>query len=394
MSTAAFRPLSIAMLSHLASAEAPSGAEQSLALLARGLRDRGHEVSVVAPGPWALAGPLAEHGVQTIEIACRGCWMTYHDPRSSVETALRWARYAVPDPGAARLRRTLSRGGFDLVHVNCLPHLRGAAAGAAAGLPVVWHLREILPAGSRRRWFAARLARYASRIVAVSEATGNWVREEGLAGRVDVIPNGVPAAEVTEERGAARRALGLPESACVIGQFGQLIPHKGPLDFVRAARIAAREDPSLCFVLAGAGPQRFVDEIRREIGEETDAHRIRLLPPQPNATRLLAATDIVCLATRTPDPLPRSVLEGMAAGRPVIAFATGGTPEMVLHERTGWLVEPGNVAALARAFLELGRDEKLRGRLGAAGRDRAISCFSLDGHVERMDALFRRVVGR
>jgi glycosyltransferase involved in cell wall biosynthesis len=388
------RPLAIAMLSHLASREAPTGAERSLSLLARGLSRSGHRVKVYAPGPWPLAVELRKHDVETVEIGCRCCWLTYHDPRPWPETMLRWARYAWPDPGRARLERALEGGGFDLVYVNCLPHLRGAAAGRAAGLPVVWHLREILPVGRRRRWLAGRLARHATRIVAVSEAVAQWVRDEQLGDRLDVVHNGTDVSRAPTDREEARRALGLPAEVCVIGLFGQLLPHKGPLEFIRAARSAAARDAGLFFVIAGAGPERFVERVREAAGTERSGGRIRLLPAQPDAGALFAASDVVCLATSTPDPFPRSVLEAMAAGRPVVAFRSGGTPELVEHEETGLLVEVGDVEGLAAAFQRLGSDGELRRRLGQRGRERAARCFSIESHVERMEALLRRTAAR
>ena len=88
------------------------------------------------------------------------------DPRSVAAWDLR-ARWAGARGGRARLRAELAAWNPDVVHVNCLPHLDGAAAARATGRPVVWHLREILPPGTRRRWFARALRRDATRLVAV-----------------------------------------------------------------------------------------------------------------------------------------------------------------------------------------------------------------------------------
>jgi len=252
------------MLSHTASADAPTGAERSLALLAIALRERGARVAVAAPGPWSLSGELRDSGVEVAEIPCRACWMTYHDPLVWPLAAAKWVRFALPDPGRRRLERWLRAREPGVVHVNCLPHLRGAAAARAAGLPVVWHLREILPPGLRRRWFAARLERHAARIVAVSEAVGRWVREEGLGERLEVVPNGVAAAPPRGDAAAARAALSVPEEGFLVGMFGQLLPHKGGPQFVRAARLALREQPALRFLLAGPGPPRAIAALRDE----------------------------------------------------------------------------------------------------------------------------------
>jgi len=275
-----------------------------------------------------------------------------------------------------------------------LPHVRGAAAARATGLPVGWHLREILPPGFRRRWFAERLRRHATRIVAVSEAVGRWVREEGLGQRLDVVPNGVAAAPPRGDAAAARRALSVPEEGFLVGMFGQLLPHKGGLQFIRAARLALREQPALRFLLAGPGPRRAVDALRDEARSPEGRQRIHVVPAQPSADPLLAAMDAVCLPTLTPDPFPRSVLEAMAAGLPVAAFRGGGVAEMVRDGETGLLVEPGDVEELARAFARLGGDPAAARAMGEAGRRRAKSEFSIERHVDRMERLLGAAAGR
>ena len=389
------RQLHVAMLSHTATPDAPTGAERSLALLAAGLRKRGARVAVAAPGAWSLAGELRDAGVEVAEISCRACWMTYHDPLAWPLAALKWARFALPDPGRPRLARWLRGRAPDVVHVNCLPHLRGAEAARATGLPVIWHLREILPPGRRRRWFAARLERDASRIVAVSEAVGGWVRDEGLGERLDVVPNGVaPAPPRAEDPGPARRALSIPEEGFLVGMFGQLLPHTGGPQFVRAARLALERQPGLRFLLAGPGPPGFIAALRDAARSGEGPERIHVIPPQPSAEPLLAAMDAVCRPTLPPDPFPRSILEAMAAGLPVAAFRGGGVAEMVRDGESGLLAEPGDVEALARAFVRLAGDPEAARAMGRAGRRRATDEFTIERHVDRMERLLRAAAGK
>jgi glycosyltransferase involved in cell wall biosynthesis len=386
------RPLAIALLSHVASPSAPTGAERSLALLAEGLAQRGHRTSVIAPGPWRLAQALRDCGVEVIEAPAPACWLSWWAPRSPFYAAAQWARFAVRAPaGRRRIARALARCAPDVVHVNCLPHLAGAAAAAELGLPLVWHVREILPPGPRRRWFARRLAA-AHTIVAVSEAAAAWVREERPAAGVEVVYNGVrPAAAVGADE--ARRRLGLPLDGCLVGLFGQLLPHKGALAFLGAAEQALAEAPALRFVLAGPGPSSFVAELRRRAERPPLRGRVSILPAQPDSDALVAAADVVALATLTPDPAPRAVLEAMSAGRAVVAFDSGGAGEMLVDGVTGALCPVGDEAALARAFARLGRDPALRAAMGEAGRRRAAERFSLDGHVEKMERLLARAAG-
>lgn len=380
-----------ALLSHLASRDAPTGAERSLALLAAGLARRGHTVAVAAPGPWVLGAQLGADGVAVFSIPVRSCWLVQYGPQPLWRQILRAARFAAPDSGSRRLRECLVDFDPDVVHVNCLPHLRGASVAGALGVPVVWHVREILPPGGRRRWFASRLETHATRIVAVSEAVASWLREEGLGELVEVVHNGVDPPREVEDRVVAQRRLDLPSDGVVFGLFSQLVEHKGALEFVRAAHRAVVANPTLAFLIAGHGPPGFVRRLHRDIAGGPAAGRIRVVPPRDEIWDLLAAVDAVTLTTEWPDPLPRVVMEAMSVGLPVLAYDDGGVPEMVLDGETGRLSPSGDVDRLARGMLELAEDESLRRRFGEAGRRRSRGLFSVERHIDRMETVLESV---
>ena len=384
--------MKIALLSHLASPTAPTGAERSLGLLAMGLAGGGHEVAVAVPGPWVLREELEAAGVSVTSVPVRQCWLVQYGPQPLWRQAVRGLRYVWPDPGSRRLRSWLSELMPEVVHVNCLSHLRGAAAARFLGLPVVWHLREILPPGPRRRWFAGRLRSDATRIVAVSEAVAAWVREEGLGDREEVVHNGVDPPAGGVDRAASRGRFDLPPEAVVIGLFSQLVAHKGALDLVCAAHAAVIENQKLHFLIAGHGPASFAGQLRRKIAAGAAAGHIHLAPPQPEIWELLAAVDMLALPTLWPDPLPRAVMEAMAAGRPVVAYENGGVSEMVVHGETGLLCQPGDVEGLTRIILAAAGDEALRNRMGEAGRRRARELFSVERHVNRMEQVLREAM--
>jgi glycosyltransferase involved in cell wall biosynthesis len=224
----------------------------------------------------------------------------------------------------------------------------------------------------------------ATRIVAVSEAVADWVREEGLGDRVDVVYNGVEPPTDAFDREDVRGHFDVPTQATVVGLFSQLVAHKGALDLVRAAHIAVSSNPELHFLIAGHGPTAFAGQLQNEMASGDAAGHIHLVPPRPGIWELMAATDVLALPTLWPDPLPRAVMEAMAAGRPVVAYRDGGVVEMVVEGETGLLCRPGDVGELAGAILELAGDETLRARLGEAGRKRALELFSVERYLEEM----------
>lgn len=384
--------MKIAMLSHFASIVAPTGAERVIDLLARGLNTRGHRVAVSAPGRWMLASGLREAGVEVRSTPVRVCWLVQWAKQPFWRQTFRFARYALPDRGVPALRRFLGELEPDVVHVNCLPHLRGAAIAHECGRPVVWHIHEILPPGPRRRFFARRLRRDATRIVAVSEAVAWWLRDEGLGDLVEVVHNAIEPPVQLPEPAVAREMFGLPTGACVIGLFGQLVEHKGALHFVRAAHRAAATNSDLHFLVAGHGPRPFLRRLHREIANGPAKGLIHLVPPQKEIWSLLAAVDVVAITTLWPDPLPRVVMEAMAVGLPVAGYGGGGVPEMVVHGENGILAEPKDVDGLAAAFERLADGAELRRRMGGAGSLRARDLFTVRGYVDRMEAVLARVI--
>lgn len=377
--------MKIAAISHLASPAAPTGAEKSLASLAGALVGRDHRVAVVAPGSWCLADGLEATGIEVTTIPNRGCWLVQWGRQPPVRQLLRYLRYRLPDPGYRRMMVWLDRYWPDVVYVNCLPQLKGAAAARALGLPVVWHIREILPPGHRRRWFARHLKRDATQIVAVSHAVAEWLTDEGLGEKVVVIHNGCSSPPEPPDRSAVRAEYGLPSVGTLVGFFAQLVGHKGAIDLVEACSRLMTHDSSLGVVFAGAGPTADMERLRAAIAGSNRTDRFIVLPPQEDVSALLAAVDLVAVPSIWPDPLPRSVMEAMAAGRPVVAYRTGGVPEMIVEGETGLMVEVGDVEALARGLGRLVGDLELRQRLGAAAARRARVDFSFDLHVDRME---------
>jgi glycosyltransferase involved in cell wall biosynthesis len=156
---------------------------------------------------------------------------------------------------------------------------------------------------------------------------------------------------------------------------------KGLSDLLAAAQLV----PEAFFVLAGEGREREILQTRaRALGI---ANRVSFLGHRNDIPDLLASCDVFVLPSLY-EGLPVSVLEAMAAGKPVVATAVGGTCEVVLHGQTGLLVPPRDPAALARAIRTLLADPDLVQQLTQAAKVRLCQKFRADTMVERIADLY------
>ena len=152
---------------------------------------------------------------------------------------------------------------------------------------------------------------------------------------------------------------------------------------------AAAMIPEAIFVLAGDGPERNDLEQRAcELGIEM---RVRFLGNRQDIPKLLATCDLFVLPSLY-EGLPISVLEAMAAGKPIVATDIGGTKEAIINQETGLLVSPGNAQELAGAIKRMLSDPKLSAQIGAAGKERAKQLFSAEAMAKNVGLVYAELL--
>ncbi|MEA2297587.1 MAG: hypothetical protein QOF77_523 [Solirubrobacteraceae bacterium] len=324
------------------------GADRQLALIAGGLDRTRYRALVVLATEGPLVGELRAAGVET--------WV---EPLA----VLRRAELSVP--GLARLARRLAATAalaqgrrFDLVHSNTSVTLSGALAARRAGVPHVWHVREIY---TERAWpLYRRLLLSAAALPCVSGA----VRAQFPAAqtRARVLFDGLPPS-AGGAAPAPRPATAAAPLVCLV--LGRLSAWKGQDVLLRAlARV-----PEAVAVVAGdawPGQEHHERALRRLAGDLGVAERVRFPGFVADPRDLYASADVVVVPSTRPDPLPNAALEAAAAGCCVVASRHGGLPEIVRDGESGLLVAPGDPVALARALGRLAADRPLGRRLGAA----------------------------
>lgn len=225
------------------------------------------------------------------------------------------------------------------------------------------------------------------RYVAVSQATADAMHAvfRVPTDKLAVIHNGVPVERYQcASDPALRRALAGPGDAPVVLTVARLDRQKGHMFLLEAAQSL----PNVRFALAGEGQARAALEDRaRALGVED---RVLFLGARDDIPQLLACCDLFVLPSLY-EGLPLSILEAMAAGRPVVASAIPGVDEAVVHNETGLLAPPGNAVALARAMDRLLTDAALRQRLVRAARLRVHNEFSAESMVRRVMHLYEEL---
>ena len=230
-------------------------------------------------------------------------------------------------------------------------------------------------------------SRMATRVLANSSAVArSLIDNDGVpASRIQVIPNFVGGEAFleypTDRRRALLGSLGIPEDARLIGVVARLAPVKAHSFLLRTLPALFARYPDLHVLLIGDGPSRAaLAEESDSLGLGDRVHFTGTLPNIPNPHGLL---DISVLPSLT-EGFPNAVVEAMAAGRPVVATAVGGTPEAVVPGRTGFLVPSGNQTDLHDALVQLLESPELRRSFGSAGRERAREEYHVDAVLARL----------
>jgi glycosyltransferase involved in cell wall biosynthesis len=391
----------------------PGGEERHVWNLSRALAARGHEVTLLGFAAGEEPGTTQTDGMRVVRVrtAASRLPMLYSD--RSRPHAL-----PLPDPAVSRaIRRELATARFDVVHAHNWIVNSALGPTSRAGVPLVMTLhdyshicatkrlmefgRQRCPGPAPKRclpcatshygaangavtlagnaWSAPRRARHLTGVAAVSSAVadavvvpaGQWLHSASLDARV--IHNFIPDEIIVDEI-----APTAPDAPLLFA--GDLSADKG-IPTLLDAYGRLQSPPPL--VLAGRSAQDW----RFPAG----ARWVGTLP-HDEVVALFNSARAVVVPSVWADPCPTVVLEAMAAGRPVVAAASGGIVDMVVDGQTGYLVPPGDAAALAGALDRLLREPETAKAFGVAGRDRARE-FTVSAVVSRIETLYRDAVG-
>jgi len=359
---------------------ARGGLARHVISLLSGLDQDGYQVAVACEPDGPIARAARERPIPVFDMPI--------SPRSGTSQAAR---------AAVKVARAISDLKVQIVHTHSFrAGLIGALSLPLAGTGRLVATLHNYPPGAdgmhtrrrRERWALGLLCHSACRLITVCDALRRdllALRPE-LAAKTVVIPNGIDTqAAPPREPAETRSSLGIAEGVPLVGMVARLAPQKGVADFMRAARVVADGLPSTQFVVVGDGPLR--DEARSLCREMKLEDCVRFLGEMESARDLVAAFDLLVLPSIS-EGSPILAMEAMALGKPVVATAVGGVPEIVVDGQTGILVEPSDPEALGRAVLSLLYQAERAREMGEQGRRRAALHFDVRQMLERTKVVY------
>ena len=271
----------------------------------------------------------------------------------------------------------------------------GILAGALAGIPIrIASRRELDVFTPWQRRFDHLAYRGSHCVVANCEFLRKRLTEEGVPPeKSTVIANGIELERFSKDGHDGpelRASFGLPRSGRVVTMVANLHnERKDHLTFAVAASRLTQDLPEVVFVIAGDGQGSAA--LREAMAPLRANQRLFLLGSCQRIPELLATSDVGVLCSHS-EGMPNAVLEYMAAGLPVVASDVGGANEAVLEGETGYLVPPGDAAAVAERVSRLLQREDLGRRMGEAGRQRVQRHFSLATQQARVLETYTRLL--
>ncbi len=381
------------------------GAEQSLlGLLSCVDRERFHPV-VVLPRPGPLAEDLHRVGADVRIISFPKAVLTYGRSSGMLWSLVGFSPAVVGVlPVLFRLARLIHTERIGLVHSNGIKaHLIGCLLHWMIQVPLVWHMRDILPPGPLQSLFRFLARRTPSAIIANSRAVADCISDGSVGSpRLRVIPNGIDVGRYAPTPGFAplKQEYGLDPRQPTVGIVGVLAPWKGFEVFLEAAAVLRDIRRDMMFFVVGdeiydtrghSGYRRRLEDKACALGLEG---RVIFAGFRRDIPAVMNSLDVVVHASVRPEPFGRVIMEAMACGRPVIAMDAGGVREVLGTDRSsGVLIPHTEVTAMSQAILELIRDPVRRDRMGQAGRDRAVSCFSIADHARAVEKVYTTILG-
>lgn len=316
--------------------------------------------------------------------------------RSTLRLGRQTLRVLVEEmPAALRLARVIRQAGADVVHLGngVRANFDGILACRLTRRACVCHVKGFEKYSNRERW----AARHVDVLVCMTAAVRDHCLRHDVRGRTtQVVYDALDEAAFTPQRNAAavRAELGIANGAPCIGVVGNIQEWKGQAVLVEAmARIIEQVPRAHAFIVGGVhrAGTAYNERLRQRIQELHLSEALSVTGFRGDIADVMNALDVVVHTSVRPEPFGRVILEGMLLGKPVVASAAGGVPELIRDGETGFLTPPGDATGLADRLIPLLQDPALRERIGRSAQAWARRQFGLQQHVAALSAIYENL---
>jgi glycosyltransferase involved in cell wall biosynthesis len=293
-----------------------------------------------------------------------------------------------------KLSRLIRERNIDLLDIHLAPaNPLGVMAGLMNSRPSIVTLYQTMGMQSWPLWLSGQFNLcMADRLITDSEVQRDSIQRWTLRRRqLFVIPNGTSLRKSAVTSAQMRTMLGLSTDSRVrvVGQIGGLIPYKGQMVLLDAARLVLQEEPNVEFLLVGyvRGDPGYRDQLHQKAASLGIAGQVKIVSYAGNIADIWKVIDLHVHASLL-DSLPNAILEGMSEGKPAVVTRVGGIPDVVEDGKTGLIVPPGDSRSLANALIRVLREPDLSARLGDAARERYLERFRPETMTARLEKCF------
>lgn len=348
---------------------------------------------VVLPQTGPLVEKLKEIGIQVYV-------MNYPILRRQYFTPIGIAKYIFTYlKSCKKILALVKNQKIDIVHTNTIAVLEGILISRKLGVPLLWHVHEILENPNIvYKATSALMGIFATKIIAVSEAVKKHLVNSGFikTQKIEVIYNGIDLVYFNPNNNTTdlKKSLGLPQHAFIIGMIGRVNAIKGQGDFIKIVEPLIKKYDNVYALIAGdafPGQEWRVKELKNTIKKTQLTDRIIYLGYRSDVNLLHCLFDIYVLPSIQADSLPTVILESIASKKVVVGYKCGGICEMVEDRTTGYLETIGNAPALTKDIEELISNLKLYHDMAQRGYNRLKNNYSLELFVSRIGNLYESI---
>ena len=291
---------------------------------------------------------------------------------------------------------------ISLIHSNS-PRVAyvGGMAAKLSSIPSIIHVRDIHLSPFSQPLKARLLGSLSDRIIAVSSAVKDSIVSvtPSLESKINVVYNGMDI-EGLDKRSIhdVRHELGITKNTPIIGSVGLIHPVKGLDILIQSAAIIKSRIPSIKVLIIGGtlleNERNYKYELECLVRDLKLEDNVIFTGFREDVFDLIGAMDVLVHPAVYPEPFPRSLLEGSALKKPIVGTRVGGVPEILVHNESGLLVEPGDHASMARAILSLLENKEKAENFALEARQRVEKFFSLKRHVGNIENMYLKLLGR